>query len=63
VLAAGKMKAGDKVELLERPRPEFPFNALLRFFYASDLDVAEVRRVAESSEVARELRDAARGML
>jgi MOSC domain-containing protein YiiM len=59
VLSPGILAAGNRVELLERPLPDYPFNALLRYLYATDLDVAEVRRVAETSVVAGTLRRSA----
>jgi len=63
VLAPGTMSAGDRVELLQRPLPDFPFNALLRFLYAGDLAVTELERIAGTAAVASGLREAARQML
>lgn len=63
VLAAGTLQAGDSVTVLERPLPDYPFSALLRFLHAPELEVAEVRRVAETPVVAQSLRDAASRLL
>lgn len=63
VLSPGTLQAGDRVELIERPLPDYPFTALLRFLYAKDLEVAEVLRAANTPAVASGLRDAARQML
>jgi MOSC domain-containing protein YiiM len=63
VLDAGTLQAGDQVKLLERPRPEFPFNVLLRFLYSPEIEVETVRRVAGTPEVAEGLRATAQQML
>lgn len=63
VLSAGSLETGNPVELIERPFPEFPFNMLLRFFYAPDLRIEELRRIATSGVVASGLRDSALHML
>jgi MOSC domain-containing protein YiiM len=63
VLTPGTLQAGDGVQLLERPLPDFPFNALLRFLYSPALDLAAVRRIAGTPEVADVLRAAAEHML
>jgi MOSC domain-containing protein YiiM len=63
VLESGTLHAGDRVELLERPLPDFPFNDLLRFLYAPELEVDGVRRIATTPEVADTLRAAAKHML
>lgn len=59
VLAPGALQAGDSIELLERPLPDFPFHALLEFLYSRDLDDAALRRVAQTDAVAQGLRSAA----
>jgi MOSC domain-containing protein YiiM len=59
VLSPGTLQAGDPIKLLERPLPDFPFNALLDFLYGRELDVAAVERVAQTDAVAMGLRGAA----
>jgi MOSC domain-containing protein YiiM len=59
VLSPGTLQAGDSIELLARPLPDFPFNALLEFLYCRDLDDDALRRVAGTDAVAKGLRDAA----
>jgi MOSC domain-containing protein YiiM len=63
VLASGTLQAGDRVELLERPLPDFPFNALLHFLYEPRPDVDVIRRIASTPVIARELRAAAEHLL
>ncbi len=63
VLASGTLQAGDRVELLERPLPDFPFNALLHFLYEPKPEIDEVRRIASTPVIARELRAAAEHLL
>ena len=59
VLTSGTLQAGDAIELVQRPLPDFPFNDLLRFLYSRELDVAALERVANTEAVARGLRSAA----
>lgn len=63
VLTPGVLQAGDTVELVERPLPDFPFNALLDFLYDSSVSDAALERVAGTSLVAHELRSAAQEAL
>jgi MOSC domain-containing protein YiiM len=58
VLTPGRLQAGDAVTLAERPLPDFPFNALLDFFYR-DIDAAALARIAHTTAVAQDMRDAA----
>jgi MOSC domain-containing protein YiiM len=59
VLAPGTLQAGDAVELLERPLPDFPFNALLEFLYSRELDTEALQRVARTAMLPQGLRHAA----
>jgi MOSC domain-containing protein YiiM len=63
VLEPGTLQAGDRVILLERPLPDFPLDALLRFLYAMEVEADAVRRIAATPEVASTLRDTAKHML
>lgn len=63
VLESGTLEAGDRVELLERPLPDFPFNALLHFLYEPKPEVDAVRRIASTPVIARELRATAEHLL
>ena len=63
VLTPGVLQSGNPVELVERPLPDFPFNALLEFLYGRDLDVAALQRVACTDAVAQGLRGSARQAL
>jgi MOSC domain-containing protein YiiM len=63
VLEPGSLQAGEPIKLLERPLPDFPFNALLAFLYGRDLDIAALQRVASTEAVAQSLRSAARQAL
>jgi MOSC domain-containing protein YiiM len=63
VLEPGSLQAGDDVELLERPLPDLPFTALLRFLYSPELTLDAVRQIAGSPLIADTLRSAAEQML
>ena len=63
VLEPGTLQAGDAVLLLERPRPDFPFFSLLRFLYSRELQLGDIRRIADAPEIAPDLRAAAARML
>ncbi len=60
VLTPGTLQAGDEVQLLERPLPDFPFDALLEFLYTPGLEETALERVASTQIVPRSLRDDAR---
>jgi MOSC domain-containing protein YiiM len=59
VLEPGTLQSGDRIELIHRPLPDFPFNDLLQFLYSRDLDAVALERVAHTREVAGGLRGAA----
>ncbi len=59
VLESGTLRAGDAVEIVERPHPDYPFNALLDLLYSRDLDAVALKRVADTPEIAQDMRNAA----
>ncbi|MEO6368790.1 MAG: MOSC domain-containing protein [Steroidobacteraceae bacterium] len=63
VLAPGTLQAGDAIQLVERPLPDFPFTALLDFLYSSDLQDHALERIAHTALVAGSLRSSARKAL
>lgn len=63
VLTPGLLQAGDAVELVERPLPDFPFQALLDYLYTHELADDALERVAHTALVARELRNDAQQAL
>ncbi|RYZ66605.1 MAG: MOSC domain-containing protein, partial [Proteobacteria bacterium] len=56
VLSPGTLRAGDAVQLLERPLPDFPFNELLDFLYTRGLDDDFLERVASTDLLPSNLR-------
>jgi MOSC domain-containing protein YiiM len=60
VLTPGTLTGGDEIRLLERPLPDFPFNALLDFLYTRGLDDEDLERVANTSVLPQNLRNDAR---
>lgn len=60
VLESGTLVAGDDIHLLERPRPDFPFEELLDFLYTRGLDDDVLQRVAGSDVLPQGLRADAR---
>lgn len=47
VLEAGDIEAGDTLELLQRPHPEWPLSRLLHCFYADTLNYEALREIAD----------------
>ncbi|MET0291462.1 MAG: MOSC domain-containing protein [Steroidobacteraceae bacterium] len=60
VLSPGVLQAGDRIVLVDRPLPDFPFEALLEFLYTRGLDEASLQRVAGTELLPPELRREAR---
>jgi MOSC domain-containing protein YiiM len=60
VLTPGSLQAGDEVQLLERPLPDFPFDAVLDFLYTRGLEDEALERVAQTDLLPQRLRSDAR---
>lgn len=60
VIEPGALRNGDDIHLLERPRPDFPFEDLLDFLYTRGLDEDVLQRVADSDVLPPGLRADAR---
>lgn len=56
VLEAGQVAAGDRLELLERPHPDWPLARLLRLLHAGTLDRDALRAMARLPELAESWR-------
>jgi len=60
VLTPGVLTTGDDIRLVERPLPDFPFEAVLDFLYTRGLDDAALERVAQTDLLPQRLRGDAR---
>ena len=63
VLQTGTLKAGDAVDLRERPNPDFPFVRLVEIVYHGQATKAELARLAGMQGLARQWREKARKLL
>ncbi len=63
VLTPGVLQTGDAIQLVERPLPDFPFNALLGFLYNRDPADDALQRVAHTALVPGDLRSGAKQAL
>jgi MOSC domain-containing protein YiiM len=63
VLRTGTLKAGDAVNLRERPNPDFPFVRLVEIVYHGRATRAELARLADMQGLARQWREKARELL
>lgn len=63
VLEAGTAEPGNKIVIVERPRPDWPLTRLIRLFYVDTRNREELEAVADLSELAEGWRALARRRL
>lgn len=63
VLETGKVKAGDKISLIERPHPAFALTRLQHALYVKMLDFEELKQIADLSALAEGWRNLAKRRL
>jgi len=59
VLEEGAVAAGDALQLVQRPRPDWPLLRVLRCFFHATLDYAELQGIANLPELTDSWRQAA----
>jgi MOSC domain-containing protein YiiM len=63
VLEPGEVEAGDTIEIIDRPQPEWTVRRVQHYLYVEPMDVAAARTLAGMAQLAEETRDVFRQRL